>query len=128
LRQAILTDKAPKAVGPYSQAIRIAPSGLIFCSGQLSLDPDSGEVVGDTAGEQCRRAMENLSAVLQAAGSSLDRAVKLTLYLSDMGDFAAVNEVYATFFADEPPARAVAESPRLPKGVKLEIDAIAMVD
>src|SRR3712207_2445233 len=101
-RQAVNAPGAPAAVGPYSHAVRTGD--LLFCSGQVALDPDSGELVGDTPGGQARRALQNLQIVCEAAGTSLDRAIRCTVYLTDMGAFTEVNEVYADFFTDEPPA------------------------
>lgn len=113
---------APAAVGPYSHAV--SASGLLFCSGQIPLDPVSGDLVTGGAGVQARRCLENLEAVCAAAGARLADAVKLTVYLTDMADFAAVNEVYAGFFADAPPARVAVEVAGLPKGADVEIDAV----
>jgi 2-iminobutanoate/2-iminopropanoate deaminase len=125
--QIISTPGAPAAIGPYSQAVATSPSGrLIFCSGQIPLDPRTGEVVG--AGDvraQTERVMENLSAVLSAAGASFATVVKTTIFLADLQDFAAVNEIYARRFPSNPPARATVQVAGLPKGVLLEIDAIA---
>jgi 2-iminobutanoate/2-iminopropanoate deaminase len=122
-RTAVSTDSAPAAIGPYSQAIRTGD--LLFCSGQIPLDPSSGEIVKADVEGQARRCLENLSAVCEAAGASLANAVRCTVYLSDMGDFARVNEVYAEFFAgDEPPARVAIAAAALPKGADIEIDAI----
>jgi len=124
-RSVIATNDAPGAIGPYSQAIRAGD--LVFCSGQIALDPRTGEVVGagDVAA-QTRQVMDNLAAVLAAAGSGLDAVVKTTIYLADMGDFPTVNQVYGERFPDEPPARATVEVARLPKDVLVEIDAIAL--
>lgn len=113
---------APAAVGPYAHAVRAG--GLLFCSGQIPLDPSSGELVGATAPEQARRCLDNLAAVCAAAGASLDDAVRLTIYMTDLGDFAALNEAYATFFGAEPPARVTVGVVALPKGAQVEIDAI----
>jgi len=121
--ETVHTDHAPAAIGPYSQAI--ACDGLLFCSGQIPLDPASGEMVGTTAAEQARRALENLSAVLVAGGSGLDQVIKTTIFLQDMSDFGAVNEVYAEAFADHRPARATVAVAGLPKGALVEIEAIA---
>jgi len=121
----ITTSSAPAAIGPYSQAVSAA--GLVHCSGQIALDPATMQIVGDDAAQQAERVLTNLGAVLEAAGSSLARAVKCTVYLVDMGDFAAVNEVYARFFVGEsPPARACVEVARLPKGALVEIDCVAL--
>ena len=119
----IATEAAPAAIGPYSQAVRMGK--WIFCSGQIPLDPASGELVGGTAAEQAQRVLANLAAVLDAAGAGFDRVVKTTIYLKDLGDFAAVNEVYAKAFGDHRPARATVEVSRLPKDVLVEIDAVA---
>lgn len=113
---------APAAVGPYVHAVKAA--GLLFCSGQIPLDPDTGELVGDTAPEQARRCLQNLQAVCAAGGTSLEHAVKLTVYLIDMDAFAAVNEVYATFFPAGPPARVAFAVAALPRGAQVEIDAV----
>ena len=122
-RTVVSTDSAPAAIGPYSQAIRTG--NLLFCSGQIPLDPGSGEIVKEDVAGQARRCLQNLSAVVQAAGASLADAVRCTVYLTDMGDFTRVNEVYAEFFAgDEPPARVAVAAAALPKGADVEIDAI----
>jgi 2-iminobutanoate/2-iminopropanoate deaminase len=123
----VTTDTAPKAIGPYSQAI-IAPAGrLVFCSGQIALDPQTGELIG--AGDirlETHRTMRNLEALLQAAGSSFADMVKSTIYLVDLRYFSAVNEVYATYFQGSPPARATIQVAALPRGAQVEIDAIAL--
>ena len=122
-RETVTALGAPDAVGPYSHAVRAG--GLLFCSGQIPLDPESGELVGDSAAEQARRCLENLSVVAAAAGASLgEDAVKLTIYLTDMGAFADVNEVYGSFFESDPPARVAFGVAALPKGAQVEIDAI----
>jgi 2-iminobutanoate/2-iminopropanoate deaminase len=121
-RQIVDAPGAPAAVGPYSHAVRAA--GLLFCSGQIPLDPHSGELVGATPGDQARRCLENLREVCAAAGTSLERAVRLTIYTTDLGAFAEINDAYATFFASEPPARAAVGVAALPKGALVEIDAI----
>jgi 2-iminobutanoate/2-iminopropanoate deaminase len=122
-RRAVTTDSAPAAIGPYSQGMRIGD--LLFCSGQIALDPSSGELVKDDVDGQARRSLQNLQAVCEAAGGSLSNAVRCTVYLSDMNDFARVNEVYAEFFSDgEPPARVAVAAAGLPKGADVEIDAI----
>lgn len=125
-RHAIATDAAPAAIGPYSQAVRAG--GLVFCSGQIALDAATGALVGEgDVVAQTRRVMENLGAVLEAAGASFDSVVKTTIFVKDLNDFVAVNEVYASFFGDAPPpARATVEVSRLPKDVLVEIDAIAI--
>lgn len=123
LRMPVSTDNAPAAIGPYSQAIRTG--SLLFCSGQVPLDPSSGELVKEDIEGQARRCLENLSAVCEAAGASLSQAVRCTVYLTDMGDFTRVNEVYAAFFGEEdPPARVAVGVAALPKGADVEIDAI----
>ena len=125
-RQIISTAGAPKAIGPYSQAV-VAPAGrLLFCSGQIPLDPKTGEMVG--AGDvrvQTQRVMENLGAVLVAAGVSFDAVVKTTIFLADLQDFGAVNEIYGVYFPENPPARATVQAAGLPKGALIEIEAIA---
>ena len=123
MREAISTADAPTAIGPYSQAIRAGD--YLFVSGQIPIDPSSGSIVGGTIADQTDRVLRNLSAILVAAGGSLDSAVKTTVYLSDMTDFAAMNEVYATYFQSPAPARATVQAARLPRDVKVEIDLIA---
>ncbi len=123
LRMPVSTDAAPAAIGPYSQAIRTG--SLLFCSGQIPLDPSTGEIVKTDVEGQAQRCLENLTAVCDAAGASLRQAVRLTVYLTDMGDFARVNEIYAQFFeGDDPPARVAVGVAALPKGADVEIDAI----
>lgn len=124
-KEIVSTKDAPAAIGPYSQAIKAA--GLVFISGQIPLDPASGEIAGDNIEAQTERVMKNLGAVLKAAGSDLDKVVKTTIYLTDLNDFAVVNGIYGSYFNDSPPARATVEVSGLPKGVKVEIDAIALV-
>jgi len=121
----ITSDHAPKAIGPYSQAVRAG--GFIFCSGQIAMDPKTGELISGDIGAQTDRVLENLQAVLRAAGASLDHVVKCTVFLANMDDFAAMNEVYGRFFSKDPPARAAVEVSRLPKGVGVEIEAVAFV-
>jgi 2-iminobutanoate/2-iminopropanoate deaminase len=122
-RETVTALGAPEAVGPYTHAVRAG--GLLFCSGQIPLDPQSGELVGDSPAEQARRCLENLAVVAAAAGASLsDDAVKLTIYLTDIGAFADVNEVYGSFFESDPPARVAFGVAALPKGAQVEIDAI----
>ena len=121
--QVVRTDGAPAAIGPYSQAI--VADGWVFCSGQIALDPSSGEVTGKSAAEQTERVMKNLAAVLQAAGASLATVVKTTVFLADMSDFQAMNEVYGRHFGDHRPARATVQAAGLPKGVKVEIECVA---
>ncbi len=121
-RQTLNAPHAPQAIGPYVHAVQAG--GLLFCSGQIPLDPDTGEIVGSTAAEQARRCLENLQAVCAAAGRSLADAVKLTVYMTDLGAFAEVNEVYAGFFESDPPARVAVGVAALPKGAQVEIDAV----
>ncbi|MHC4779843.1 MAG: RidA family protein [Planctomycetota bacterium] len=124
-KQVISTDGAPAAIGPYSQAV--VAGGWLFASGQIPLDPATGELTGGSVADQTKRVLTNLSAVLQGAGATLDNVVKCTCYLKDMGSFAAMNEVYAAFFGVDPPARAAVEVSQLPKGVDIEIDAVAFL-
>ena len=122
----VATEGAPKAIGPYSQAVSVPTGRLIFCSGQIPVDPQSGELTG--AGDirqETHRVMKNLEAVLRAAGASFAGVVKTTIYLVDLGNFSAVNEVYATYFKGSPPARATVQVAALPRGAQVEIDAIA---
>ena len=122
-REAISTEAAPQAIGPYSQAVR--SGNLLFCSGQVPLDPASGELVKEDVVGQTRRCLQNLTAVCEAAGTSLANALRLTVYLIDMGDFARVNEAYAEFFEGaDPPARVAIGVVALPKGADVEVDAI----
>ena len=125
MKDRVQTDNAPKAIGPYSQAIRA--NGLIFASGQIPLDPATMQIVEGGIREQTERVMNNLSAVLQAAGSSLDLIVKTTVFLADLGDFIDMNETYSRFFGEAPPARSTVEVSRLPRDVRVEIDVIALV-
>ena len=122
-KEIVATEDAPKAIGPYSQAVRVGT--LVFLSGQIPLDPKTGEIVTGDITEQTRRVMENLSAVLRAAGVSLSEVVRSTIYLLDLGDFAKVNEVYGSYFSTEPPARATVQVAALPRGASIEIDMIA---
>ncbi len=124
-RQPINADAAPAAVGPYSHAVR--HGGLLFCSGQLPLDPASGQIVGATPAEQARRCLANLTLVCEAAGTTLQQALRCTIYMTDLAAFAEVNEVWAEFFPAEPPARAAVGVAALPKGAQVEIDAIVAV-
>jgi 2-iminobutanoate/2-iminopropanoate deaminase len=124
MREVISTDKGPKAIGPYSQAIKA--NGFIFVSGQTAFDPATGQVLEGGAAEQTERIMQNLKAIVEAAGSSLDKAVRLGVFLKDMNDFTAMNEVYARYFPANPPARTTVEVARLPRDFKVEIDLIAL--
>ena len=123
MREAVATDRAPKAIGPYSQAIRAG--SLLFCSGQIPLDPATGALVDGDIASQTRQVFANITAILQAAGTSLDRVVKTTVFLADMNDFAAMNEVYATYFTPPAPARSTVAAAGLPKGARIEIEVIA---
>lgn len=125
MREAISTEAAPAAAGPYSQAIRTGD--LVFTAGQLGLDPASGEFVADDVAGQAERALTNLAAILEAAGSGMDRLVKVTVYLADIGDWPAVNEVYARLVPEPFPARSAFAVRDLPKGARVEIEAIASV-
>jgi 2-iminobutanoate/2-iminopropanoate deaminase len=122
-RQSISTDSAPAAIGPYSQGMRVGD--LLFCSGQIALEPSTGELVKDDIAGQTRRCLQNLEAICEAAGGALSRAVRCTVYLRDMNDFTRVNDAYAEFFGDgDPPARVAIAAAALPKGADVEIDAI----
>jgi len=125
-RQLIATDRAPRPLqgAPYNQAV--VAGGMVFCSGQLGLDPASGALVEGGVAAQAARALDNLRGVLEAAGSGLDRVVKTTVFVTDLGDFATVNAVYAGFFTDEPPARSTVQVAALPAGGLVEIEAIAL--
>jgi len=123
VKQAVSSPDAPKAIGPYSQAIRAGR--LLFLSGQIPLDPVSGQMIDGDITAQTRRVMENLGAVLKAAGLSFDAVVRTTIFLADMNDFAKVNEVYGTYFGAPAPARATVQVAQLPRGARVEIDAIA---
>jgi 2-iminobutanoate/2-iminopropanoate deaminase len=123
----IQTDAAPRAVGPYSQAVKLEGGSLIFLSGQIALDPKTGDRIHGGVVQETRQVMENLKAVLKAAGSDLARVVKITVFLSSMDDFGVMNEVYGEYFKEDPPARSTIEVSRLPKGMKIEIEAVAYV-
>lgn len=124
MREAVSSNDAPAAIGPYSQAIKV--NGLVFCSGQTPMDPVTGQVVTGGIVAQTERVLKNLAAVLEAAGSSLDNVVKTSVFLKDMNDFAAMNEVYGRYFQGEPPARSTVQAARLPKDALVEIDVIAL--
>ena len=124
-KRVISTDKAPKAIGPYSQAIAVTPKELVFCSGQIALDPASGNVVDGGIEAQTERVLDNVAAVLDASGCSLADVVKTTIFLADMNDFAKVNELYGKRFSKDPPARSTVQAARLPRDVKVEIEVIA---
>ena len=121
--QIVQTERAPRAIGPYSQAV--LADGWVFCSGQIALDPTTGEIVAGDVTAQTERVMRNLTAVLEAAGASLERVVKTTVFLSNMSDFAAMNEVYGRHFGDHRPARATVAAAGLPRGVAVEIECVA---
>jgi len=121
-RETVHASGAPPAIGPYSHAVRAGE--LLFCSGQIPLDPGTGEIVGATPAEQARRCLENLRAVCEAAGTTLERALRLTIYMTDLAAFAEVNDVYGSFFAEDPPARVTVGVAQLPRGAQVEIDAI----
>jgi 2-iminobutanoate/2-iminopropanoate deaminase len=125
--ESIQTDRAPQAIGPYSQAIKVTgANGFIFASGQIPLNPETMQIVEGGIEEQTGRVLENLKAVLEAAGSSLDRVVKTTVYLADMNEFAAMNEIYSKYFGATRPARATVEVARLPRDARVEIDVVAL--
>jgi len=124
MREIIATDQAPKAIGPYSQAIRA--QGLIFTSGQVAIDPATQQVVAGDISAQTDRVLKNLAAILQASGSALEKVLRCTVFLKNMGDFAAMNEVYGRYFKQSPPAGSTVEVARLPKEVLVEIDVIAL--
>jgi 2-iminobutanoate/2-iminopropanoate deaminase len=122
----VATDQAPAAIGPYNQAVKA--NGIVYTAGQIPLDPATGEVVSGDISAQTQRVLESLGAVLEAAGSSLDRVVKTTCFLTDLNDFAAFNAVYATFFPEAAPARSTVQVSKLPRGVLVEVEAIATAD
>jgi 2-iminobutanoate/2-iminopropanoate deaminase len=123
----IKTEKAPAAIGPYSQGIIADAGRLVFTAGQIALDPETGQMLGNDIETQTKRVWENIKAVLEAAGSGLDKVVKTTVYLRDMNDFPKMNEVYGTYFDNNPPARAAVEVTRLPKDALIMIDCVALV-
>lgn len=122
--ESIQTAQAPQAIGPYSQAVKA--NGMVFCSGQIALDPATTQIIEGDVAAQTERVLRNLQAVLEAAGSSLARVVKTTVFLADMNDFAAMNEVYASFFGENRPARSTVQAARLPRDVRVEIEVIAL--
>jgi 2-iminobutanoate/2-iminopropanoate deaminase len=126
-RQALHTDSAPKAIGPYSQGIEAAGQRFLFLSGQIPLDPQTGELVPGDIAAQTERVIQNLKAVLSSGGATLDNIVRCTIFLTDLGDFAKVNDVYGRHFAATPPARTTVQVSALPKGARVEIDAIAVL-
>ena len=123
MKETVITNRGPKPIGPYSQAIKC--NGFVFLSGQVGLDPQKGELVGAEVRQQTERALENLKGILEAAGVSLHHVVRTTVFLKDMNDFAAMNEVYQRYFASAPPARTTVQVARLPKDALVEIDVIA---
>ncbi len=125
MKEIISTENAPGAIGPYSQAVKT--NGLVFCSGQIPIDVATGEFVSETVAEQTEQVLKNLSAVLEAAGTSLNNVVKTTVFLMDMADFAAMNEVYAKYFSENKPARATVQAAGLPRGARVEIECIAVI-
>ena len=122
----VTAPDAPAAIGPYVHAIKVG--GLLFCSGQIAVDPRTGDLIDDSAAEQTGRCLENLAAVCHAAGTTLGSAVRMTIYLTDMGSFGAVNEVYASFFESNPPARVTVGVASLPRGARVEIDAVVALE
>jgi len=125
VKKIITTDRAPGAIGPYSQAVRAG--NLIFASGQIPIDPATGEFVAGGIAEQTEQVLRNLTAVFEAAGAGMNQVVKTTVFLLSMDDFAAMNEVYGRFFSEEPPARATVQAARLPRDARVEIEAIALI-
>ena len=123
MKETVQTDRGPKPIGPYSQAIKA--NGFVYLAGQVALDPKTGELTGSDIGQQTQRVLENVKAILEAAGSNLHHVVKTTVFLKDLNDFAAMNEVYARYFTAAPPARATVEVSRLPKEALVEIEVIA---
>ncbi len=126
MKKIISTDAAPAAVGPYSQAVRCG--NMLFCAGQIPLDPKTGQIISKDIGEQTRRVMENITAVLKAAGMTFENIVKTTIFLTDMGDFQIVNEIYGSYFKQTPPARSTVQVSGLPKAANVEIEVIAMAE
>jgi 2-iminobutanoate/2-iminopropanoate deaminase len=128
MRETIKTSKAPAAIGPYSQAIKIAAGKIIFTAGQIALDPATGRLIEGDIAAQTRRVLENIKAILAAAGAQLENVVKTTVFMADLGEFAAMNEVYGEFFPANPPARSTVEVKALPRGAKVEIEATAVLE
>ncbi len=123
--ETVTTDRAPGAIGPYSQAVKAG--GMVFCSGQIPIDPSTGEFVSETVAEQTEQVLKNLGEVLTAAGTGLDKVVKTGVFLADMNDFAEMNEVYSRYFSENKPARATVQAAGLPRGARVEIDCIAVL-
>jgi 2-iminobutanoate/2-iminopropanoate deaminase len=128
MREIIKTSNAPAAIGPYSQGVKIAAGKMIFTAGQIALDPLTGRMIEGDVAAQTRRVLENVKAILVAAGAALENVVKTTVFMTDLGDFAAMNEVYGEYFPANPPARSTVEVKALPRGAKVEIETIAMVE
>lgn len=126
MKEIVATERAPRAIGPYSQAVR--SGNFLFASGQIPIDPATGEFVAGGITEQTEQVMRNVSAILEAAGAGLQQVVKTTVFLADMDDFTAMNEVYGRFFCEDPPARATVQAARLPRDARVEIEAIAILD
>ena len=126
MKKIISTPEAPAAVGPYSQAVRAGST--IYCAGQIPLDPKSGQIVSQDISEQTRRVLDNIGAVLRSEGLTFENIVKTTIFLTDLADFQTVNEIYASYFKKEPPARSTVQLPALPKSARIEIEAIAVAD
>jgi 2-iminobutanoate/2-iminopropanoate deaminase len=126
MKKIISTTEAPAAVGPYSQAVRVGST--IYCAGQIPLDPKSGQIVSDDISAQTRRVLDNITAVLKAEGLTFDHIVKTTIFLTDLGNFQTVNEIYSSYFKQAPPARSTVQVPALPKGARVEIEVIAVAD
>lgn len=126
MKEIVTTERAPRAIGPYSQAVR--SGNFLFASGQIPIDPATGEFVAGGITEQTEQVMRNVSAILEAAGAGLQQVVKTTVFLADMDDFTAMNEVYGRFFGEDPPARATVQAARLPRDARVEIEAIAILD
>lgn len=124
MKETISTENAPGAIGPYSQAVKAG--NMVFCSGQIPIDPATGEFVSNDVAEQTRQVLKNLSAVLEAAGTDLNNVVKTTVFLADMNDFTAMNDIYAEFFSENKPARATVQAARLPRNARVEIECIAV--
>jgi 2-iminobutanoate/2-iminopropanoate deaminase len=124
MKKIVFTNEAPGAIGPYSQAVR--SGNLVFCSGQIPLDPKSGQIVSGDVAAQTRRVLDNIAAVLRGEGLTFDNVVKTTIFLTDLGDFQTVNEIYGSYFKQDPPARSTVQVSALPRGAKIEVEAIAV--
>lgn len=128
MREVIKTSSAPAAIGPYSQGIRVSAGKMLFTAGQVPLDPATGQMVAGDIKAQTRRVLENIKAILQAAGASFENVAKTTVFMTDLNEFAAMNEVYAEYFATNPPARSTVEVRALPRGAKVEIETMAIIE